>query len=340
MEKGQVLFLNEKEIYSLITKEEALEIVDKVFKDYANGQVVNPVKLHLPIYPDVDGYINSMPSYNKTDKATGIKVVSVYHDNPKGHGLPATIGTIILHDWETGMPYAIMGGTHVTNIRTGAAAGLKAKYLANEDASVLAVIGAGAQGYSAMDMVMTAMGKGRIKEIRVSDLAPDRRAQYIEKAKAVYPDVNYVSCQSNAEAMESADVALFAAAAPMPLLESCPVKPGCTVICINEMVTPKTIAKFDRFYTDFTDCVLERFNTSGHYSEKVTGRPYEDLTAEMVTCEIGDVMVGKVPGRISHDDKLLTLDVGMGIEDCGVASFVYKRALERGVGQILDFQNL
>jgi len=340
MQQGQILFLNEKEIESILSNEKTLEIVDSVFKAHAKGNVVNPVKLHLPVYPHHEGYINSMPSYNKETEATGIKVVSVYHDNVKKYGILTTLGTIILHDPETGMPYAIMGGTHITNMRTGAAAGLKARYLAKKDSKVLAIIGAGAQGFSSMVMTLTAMGPGTIEEVHVSDLNPERRSQFIEKAKALYPELRYVSSPSNDEAMKGADVALFCAAAPVPLLESCVVEDGVTVICVNEILTPKTIARFDRFYTDFTDCVLERFNSIGQYNAKLRGETYEDLTEEMVTAEIGKVMIGEIPGRLSDRDKLLTIDVGMSIEDVGVARYVYEQAMEKGIGRMLDFQNL
>lgn len=340
MQQGQILFLNERQIQSLVTKEQTLELVEGVFRDYAAGNVVNPVKLHLPIYPDCDGYLNSMPSYNRRTKATGVKLVTVYHDNPKTHQLLATLGTIVLHDWQTGLPYAIMGGTHITNLRTGAAAGLKAKYLAREDAQALAVIGAGAQGYSALEMVMTALGPGRIRRVYVSDLVPQRREQFIEKAKALYPQMDYVSSPDNASAMEDADVALFCAAAPVPLLEGCPVKEGAVVVCVNEMLTPKAIEKFDAVYTDFTACVLERFNTSGRHNAQITGMPYEDLTEQMITAEFGDVVLGKRPGRSAPTDRILTTDVGMSIEDVAVAQFVYEQAVQQGVGQVLDFENL
>ncbi len=340
MERGQILFLNEQEIQSLITKEQALDLVEEGFRAFARGNVVNPVKLHLPIYPDCDGYLNSMPSYNRETKATGVKLVTVYHDNPKEHGLLATLGTIVLHDWQTGMPYAILGGTHITNLRTGAAAGLKAKYLAREDATVLAVIGAGAQGFSAMEMVMTAMGPERIQELRVSDLVPQRREQFIQKAKELYPHLRYISCAENQEAMAGAHIALFCASAPVPILENCQVEAGSTVICVNELVTPQAVAKFDKFYTDFTECVLERFNAMGREGARKTGIPYEELTANQVTAQFGDVVLGNVVGRRNESERILTLDVGMSLEDVALAEFVYRKAAEQGVGKVLDFQNL
>jgi len=340
MKQGQVLFLNEKEIESLLTNEKTLEIVDDVLKAYARGNVVNPVKLHLPVYPHHEGYINSMPSYNRETEATGIKVVSVYHDNVKKYGILTTMGTIILHDPETGMPYAIMGGTHITNMRTGAAAGLKARYLARKGSKVLAIVGAGAQGFSSMIMTLTAMGPGTIEEIRVSDLSAERREQFIEKGKALYPEMNFISSASNNEAMKGADVVLLCAAAPVPLLTDCELEEGVTVICVSEILTPQNIARFDRFYADFAACLVERLNVSGRYNAAQRGETYEDLTEEMVSSEIGHVMIGEFPGRLNDTDKLLAADVGMGIEDVGVARYVYELAVEKGLGQVLDFQNL
>lgn len=339
MNQGQVLFLNEKEIESLITREETLEVVDQVFKAYAKGNAVNPVKLHLPIYPHYEGYINSMPSYNLETQATGVKMVSVYHDNLKNYGILTTLGTIVLHDPKTGMPYAIMGGTHITNMRTGAAAGLKVKYLAKKDASIMAVVGAGAQGYSATAMALTAM-KGQIKELRVSDLNAARRAEFIEMMKAEFPEVTYISSESNAEAMKGAHVGLFCSGAPIPLLDKCELDPGVLVVGVAELVTPDTVARFDKFYTDFTDCVLERFNTLGREGAKKTGSVYVDLEEKHVTAEIGNVMAGLIPGRQSDDEKILTLDVGMSIEDVGVARLAFDKAMAQNVGKILDFQNL
>lgn len=340
MKQGQVLFLNEKQIESLVTREDTLALVDRVLQDQANGHTINPVKLSLPLYPDVAGYVNSMPSHNRRDRATGVKLVSVYLENPAKYGLLSTLGTIVLHDWQTGMPYAIMGGTHITNLRTGAAAGLKARYLARKNARVLAVVGAGMQGFSAMTMALAAMGPGRIGEVLVCDLTEERCRNFIEKAKEQYPELTFGICLQAAEATQRADVVLFCAGASVPILEHCPLKPGITVICVQELVTPATVAKFDKFYTDFTDCVLERFNTFGHHYAELNGTQYQDLTADLVTSEIGRVMAGHVPGRESDEENILTLDCGMSIEDVAVARFVYERAVEQGVGTVLDFQNL
>ena len=339
MNQGDILFLNEKEVESLITAPQVFDLVEEVLKVYARGEAVNPVKLSLQIYPYHEGHINSMPSYIKPGDLAGVKVVSVHQDIPKNYHLPTTLGTILLHNPDNGLPYAILGGTHITNLRTGAVSGVKAKYLARKDSKVLTVIGAGAQGFASMEMVLLAMN-GSIEEIRICDLSQERREKVIADAKALYPDLRYVSVADSAQAVKGADIVLYATSASVPLLEGTEISEGATVICVSEKLTPKAIAMFDGFYVDFTACAIERYNADGRHTAEKLGRKYEDLTEDMVTGEIGDVMIGKVPGRTGEKQRILTAAVGMSIEDIIVAHAAYEAAVKKHVGVVLPFQNL
>ena len=339
MQQGNIRLLNEQEVAGLITPAQVFELVEKVLQIYARGQAVNPVKLSLQIYPYHEGHINSMPSYIQPGDLAGVKVVSVHQDNPKNYRLPTTLGTIILHNPDNGLPYAILGGTHITNLRTGAVSGVKAKYLARKDSKVLCVVGAGAQGFASMEMVLLAMN-GSIEEIRICDLSQERREKAIAQARAQYPGLRYVSCQDSAAAVEGADIVLYATSASVPLLEGTRLSDGVTVICVSEKLTPKAVAMFDGFYVDFTACAIERYNADGRHTAEKLGRPYEDLTEQMVTGEIGDVMIGKTPGRTDDRQKILTAAVGMSIEDVIVAHAAYEAAVGQNVGLELPFQNL
>lgn len=337
MQQGNIRFINEKEVTQLITAPEVFDLVEDVLKTYAKGEAVNPVKLSLQIYPYHEGHINSMPSYIKPGDLAGVKVVSVHQDNPKNYGLPTTLGTIILHNPDNGLPYAIMGGTQITNLRTGAVSGVKAKWLARPDSRVLCVIGAGAQGFASMEMVLLAMKE--IEEIRICDLNLERCEKIIAQAKALYPNMKYVACSDSSTATDGADIVLYATSASVPLLEGAKLSDGVTVICVSEKLTPKAIARFDGFYVDFTACAIERYNADGRHTAEKLGLPYEDLTEEMVTGEIGDVMIGKTVGRTDAKQKILTAAVGMSIEDVIVAHAVYEAAVRENVGVELPFQN-
>ena len=193
MKQGQVRILNEQQVQQLITAPQTLELIETVFRYWAEGKTVNPVKLSLQIAPYHEGHINSMPSYIEPGDLCGVKVVSVFQDNMRDHQLPTTLGTIILHDPQTGLPYSIMGGTHITDLRTGAVSGVMAKYLAKQNSRVLSVVGAGAQGFTSMEMTMLAIGT--IEQVRVCDLSEDRVRSFIEKAKGRFPQGNVFAVQ-------------------------------------------------------------------------------------------------------------------------------------------------
>ena len=145
MENGNILVLSERQIMSVLDMPAALESVETSLREIAEGRCINPMKLHMSLRPGIQGYLNSMPSCLLAQDVMGAKLVSVYKDNAKNFGLPVTMGTIVLHHPESGLPFAVLGGTYITALRTGAAAGVGAKYLARKDSHVLLQIGAGAQ---------------------------------------------------------------------------------------------------------------------------------------------------------------------------------------------------
>lgn len=338
MKKGEILFLSEKEIKQLITADQALKLVETALAAYSKGDSVNPVKLHLPLYPTYEGYINSMPSFDRNRNIAGVKLVSVYKDNPLHYNLPSTLGTIVLHHPETGLPYAIMGGTYITDIRTGAVAGITAKYLARSDSKTLALVGAGAQGMTSLQMVLLSMPG--IEEVRIVDIRPENRDRVITEAKKDFKDIKYVEYDNRQEAFIGADIIVLATTAGSSLLEGMSIDNGTTVICVAEILTPNVIKCFDRWIVDFTDCVIERFNTGGRHAASLKGEKFDELTNEMVTGEIGDVITGKALGRLNNDEKVISAAVGMSVEDVIVASAAYDSAVKNSIGTVLPFQDI
>ena len=122
MENGNILVLSERQIMSVLDMPAALESVETSLREIAEGRCINPMKLHMSLRPGIQGYLNSMPSCLLAQDVMGAKLVSVYKDNAKNFGLPVTMGTIVLHHPESGLPFAVLGGTYITALRTGAAA--------------------------------------------------------------------------------------------------------------------------------------------------------------------------------------------------------------------------
>ena len=333
LKKNELLYLTDAQIEALVPAKKVLELTEQSFVEYSNGNAVNPIKLHLPIYPDYEGYINSMPAYLKRLKIAGAKIVSVYRDNMKLFQLPSTIGTVLLHDPESGRPYSVMGGTYITAARTGAVMGVMAKYLCKKDSSVFTVIGAGAQGLSGFNMVQLALGT--LKEVRVVDIRPEAQEHFIRQAKALFPNINYLPYDDIQTACTGADVVLAAATSEKPLLTDIEFAKGSTVLIIEEDFGNTFVKKFSQFVGDFRECLVERINADAVHHCEITGEKFEELTLEAVTSEIGDIITGKNAGRKDDEEIILAASVGMGIQDIIVASEAYTKALQSETGTVL-----
>ncbi|MDD5155554.1 MAG: ornithine cyclodeaminase family protein, partial [Candidatus Omnitrophica bacterium] len=125
----KTLILTNRQIQELIGMRQALKIVEESFIAHAQGKTRMPAKIYIHLNK-YRGDFRAMPAYIGGMEACGIKWVNVHPENKK-HGLPSVMAVIVLNDPKTGFPLAIMDGTYVTNLRTGASGGIAAKYLAN-----------------------------------------------------------------------------------------------------------------------------------------------------------------------------------------------------------------
>ncbi|KRN32152.1 ornithine cyclodeaminase family protein [Liquorilactobacillus mali] len=339
MKKGSILFINEKEAKTLITAEEAIKLSEQAFADFSDKKVINPVKLHTPLYPYHDGYTNCMPAFSATQDIAGVKVISVYKNNIKKHDLPATIGTIVLNDPDSGCPLAIMDGTYVTSARTGATMAIFSKYLAKEASEVVTVIGTGAQGLSSVIMILKVLPQ--IKEVRAVDINPAARKHFIDEASKIYPHVDFVELEDLQSACTNSDIVVNAANSSVLLLPKIKFDKGTTVLVLEEDLKPSYVKKtFDAFVVDFIDCFVERSNISLNHRHDAYGEEVELVTAESISGEIGDVIAGKKSFRESDDDIIVASSIGMGIQDVMTADYIYKKALKKNVGKELEFLDL
>lgn len=330
MEIGKLLLINEKEVQTLLTPQKVLNLVESSLKDFANGESINPSKLHLPMYPVYDGYINSMPSYIKNLNVSGIKLVSVYHSNKIKHGIPTTIGVIVLFNPETGVPFSIIDGTYITAMPTGAVVGITAKYLARKNSKVLTIIGAGAQGFTSF--IMTAHSMEHIKEVRVVDINPEAKKTFINKASKQFPKIEYNEENDIQTACTGADIIVSATTAKESVLLNTTLNQGTTVIGVSERLTSEFIGKFDKFIVDFAECLMERHNQQGRYAAQIEGKTYTDMPVSLVDGEIGDIIIGKIVGRLNDSETILFSSIGMSVEDISVAYDVYNSAIKKGLG--------
>lgn len=340
MKTGNVLYINEKQAKTMLNMKQVIGLMEKCFREYASGNVLNPVKLHLGLRPHVEGYINSMPSYMIESNLMGVKLVGCWVNNPP-IGIPTSIGIIVLFVPQTGVPYAIVDGTFITNIRTGAVVGVQAKYLAKKGSSIVTFIGAGAQGYTSMQAVEAAMDT--LKEVRLVDINPAALEKYLAKAEREYPNLTFTTYDDIQTAVKGSDIVVSCAIPDKPLLEGIEFDPGTTVISVSEPFrSPEWIKNtFSKMVADFPECLITRMNQEGLWLAQKSGKnDFVEMPFDIVDETLGDIIIGKAAGRTNDKEVIFSATVGMSMEDVICAQAVYETATEKGIGVELEFMDL
>ena len=116
----------------------ATRAVEDAFRSYGLGESVMPPKVYLDL-PDVGGDFRAMPA--RAGAFSGLKWVNYHPHNPVRHGLPTVLGTYILSASATAQPLAILDGTLLTALRTGAAAGVASRFMAPDNPKRIGIIG-------------------------------------------------------------------------------------------------------------------------------------------------------------------------------------------------------
>ena len=157
----QPIVISGETIEQIFRMDNGMEVVESAFREHGEGRARMPAKIYLDL-PEMNGDFRAMPAYLPGMGASGIKWVNSHPGNA-ARNLPTVMAIIILNDPETAVPLAIMDGTYITKIRTGAAGGVAAKYLARPDSRRLALVGCGAQAITQLEALKRLFQFDRIR---------------------------------------------------------------------------------------------------------------------------------------------------------------------------------
>jgi ornithine cyclodeaminase/alanine dehydrogenase-like protein (mu-crystallin family) len=247
------------------------------------------------------GFLGLMPAY--TGEALGVKLVTFY---PNNRGVPTHSAIIQLFDPATGLPLVTMDGRLITEERTAAVSAVATKLLAREDASVLALIGAGVQARShlkALSLVRT------FREVRV--WSPTT-------AGAFAKEFGIRAVPSAREAVTGADVIVTATNSRTPVVHGEWLSPGAHVNAVGACRPD---------WRELDDAVLSRARLYVDSREAAAKESGDVRAAGEIVAEIGEVALGGKPGRRSPDEVTVFKSLGLAVEDVATASLVYKKTL-------------
>jgi len=318
------LLLSRDDVARVLTMPDCIDAVEQAFGELAAGTVDMP--LRIGIHPP-GGVSLYMPAYLKGMGALACKVVTVFNDNPSRHKLPTTLGKILLQDPETGDVLCIMDGSYVTAMRTGAVSGVATKYLAREEDGLTAgVFGAGVQARMQLRAVAAVRA---LSKVLVFDPFPEAIESFAADLEELDLVIEPVS--SAQELLSGSDIVCTATTSTTPLFNGSDVRPGTQINAIGTH-TPTTreldtaTVKRSKFVVDSLEtCLLEAGDLI---------QPIEEgaITADHVYAELGELVLGKMPGRACDDEVTAFKSVGLAIQDTATAKLVYDRAVAAGIG--------
>ena len=322
----KTLVLSRREVEKLINMRRVLTLVEKAFIAQAEGRVQMPAKIYIHL-EKYHGDFRAMPAYIQGMEACGIKWVNVHPENKK-YGLPSIMAVIILSEPKTGFPLAIMDGTLITNLRTGAAGGIAAKYLANKNSSRVALVGCGKQAQAQL----IALNKvSRIKNVLLYDNKRFNAIAFAKKMK--YLGFKMKLCANIKECVKEADIVVTTTPSRKPIIKAAWIKKGTHINAIGADARGKeeldpAILKVARIIVDDKTQAMH----SGEINVPITKR----IIKEKDICgTLGEVIIGKKKGRLNKSDITIFDSTGLAIHDVAVANFVYLEAIKKRLGKFI-----
>lgn len=307
-----LLLLSQEDVAGLLDPAAMLDVLQQGFADLSEGKVVAPGRDGVTT---PDGFLLAMPGW-LPGVPIGVKLVAAFHGNP-AKGLPGHQALICLFDPETGTPLAVMDGTYITALRTAGGAALSARLLARKDAATLAVIGGGVQGDAHRQLLPLVRD---VAEIRVWS----RSSESAERVAAGDPRARVAT--SAEEAVRDADIVCLCTTAQEPPVLAEWLAPGTHVTSVG----------FNPPGGELDRVIVERGHLFVESREAFAPTPVgcwelQGLDPETGT-ELGNVILRRLPGRLSDDEITVYKSMGHAMEDVVTAGLVYAAALAEGVG--------
>lgn len=322
MKKAETLSLSHQDILNLnITIKECIEVIEEVLKEHGKKQIMLPSK--SSIIPDEGIFFTSMPAYVPALKISGIKWVSRFPENRKLN-IPKVISTLILNEMVTGKPLAVMEGSWVTAMRTGATAAITAKYFAKKDFDTVSIIGTGVQSTAILMCLMELCPQIRnVKLLQYKDTAE----RFINRFSS--ESLSFIRCSNMKDIFKGATIVISSPTyAPTPFVEKEWLSDGILALPIHHRGWEKCAFSFDKVITD-------DLNQTNHYVEE------GEFSGGMppIYAELGEVILGIKKGRENEAEKIIAYNIGIAISDIALGKYVYEKAVSKGVGVSLNLNN-
>jgi alanine dehydrogenase len=310
-----VLVLSDAEVRSLLDIDRLIEQLAAAFMEVSAGSVSVPPRVTAEV--PHRGFLGAMPGF--AGRVLETKLVSVFPGN-ESRGLPLHQALIAMFDPDNGTPLAVMDATRITAVRTAAASALATRTLATGDAAILAIVGAGVQGWAHAEIVSRERG---FREIRMA-------SRTSSNAEAAARDLGISFVGSIKDAVRGADVVCLCTDSAEPVIDARWLSPGTHVNSVGANFAggelDEATLRDGRIFVESRVA----FEPPPAGAFELQGLDPSDAV------ELGEVLSGTRKGRTSPAQITVYKSMGHASEDAAAAGLVYQRAMETGVGTRVD----
>ncbi|AKO93049.1 ornithine cyclodeaminase family protein [Priestia filamentosa] len=320
-----MLILNTEDQKSLADMNEIIEWAAISLKEFSAERTVTPIRSALP-FGEGQNTALVMPSVAEGLGSLGLKVVNVAPHNKK-LGKKTINGVVMLSDCETGEPLALLEGSYLTMMRTGALSGVATKYLSREDSKKLCVIGTGEQAKGLIEAVLAVRDIEEILLYNRTEQKAQEFAEYIKnkfsKQVRVYSDPN--------DAVSEADIVVTTTNSSTPVFSET-LRSGVHVNAVGSFrptmqeLPSHVISQADKVVVESKEAALEETGDLQVPIQEGTFNPSN------IYGELGRIVNEEYKGRENNQEITVFKSVGLAVVDIVIAQYFYKKAIENKVG--------
>ncbi|RME64718.1 MAG: ornithine cyclodeaminase [Caldilineae bacterium] len=325
------IWLTREDVQAVLNMPDAINAVAEAFRLLSLGQVELPLRTNMPVTPH-QGSLLTMPAYVGGDvDGLGVKLITLYAENPQRHNLPAIQGSFALFDPRTGALEAVMEAGYMTAVRTGAAGGVAVRHLARPDVETLLLFGAGAQAPYQLEAVLCERpGIRQVWVVSRTRAHAEAFARAMQERFGVAATVPAIV----EEAVRAADIIVTATSAHEPLFDGRWLQPGVHITGVGSHlphareVDSVTVQRAKVVADQTQACLAEA-------GDLVVPLAAGEIEQEHIYGELGEIVAGRKPGRVDPAEITFFKSVGLAVQDVAVARLIVDRARDAGVGQTL-----
>ena len=328
MSRFKTLLLTERDIQKILPAAKTLAVVESAFRDHGEGKAILPPKLYLTL-PRTLGDFRAMPAYLESPRRCGIKWVNVHPGNRR-RGMRTVMAIIILNDPDTGFPLAVLDGTYITKMRTGAAGAVAAKFLARKDTKTLGLVGCGVQAETQLLFLSKIF---KFKKIKFWGLTEKERFRFYQKVSGAHLPLE--PQETVRETVRDSDLIVTTTPSRRPLIRQEWIKPGTHLNAIGADAKGKE--ELEVALLKGAKIVVDDWHQASESGEINVPFAAGQITKKDIHGTLGEVVCGAKRARANPKEITIFDATGLAIQDIAVAWVAYQRGRRHGMGKEIAF---